>query len=108
MAYNQFAANRQDYNFHLPNTFLPERFLKPYHPDDDMASFQPFHLGRHQCIGLKLAWAEMRVVIARVLYVFDLRLADEKERCDWGDQKSYITWVKRPLNVVIEHVEVIA
>jgi cytochrome P450 len=66
-----------------------------------MASFQPFHLGRHQCIGLKFAWAEMRVVVARILYTFDLRLADEKDKYDWGEQKSFITWVKRPLNVVI-------
>ena len=43
----------------------------------------------------------MRVVIARILYAFDLRLADEKDKYDWGEQKSFITWVKRPLNVVV-------
>ncbi len=66
-----------------------------------MASFQPFNVGRHQCIGLKLAYAEMRIVVARVVYSFDLRLADDKDRFDWGEQNTYITWEKRPLKVVV-------
>ena len=102
VAYNQYSGNRQAYNFHLPNTFLPERFLAPHrNAKDDMAGFQPFSVGRHQCIGLKLAYAELRVVIARVIYAFDLRLADEKDRFDWGEQETYILWEKRPLNVVV-------
>lgn len=66
-----------------------------------MASFQPFNVGRHQCIGLKLAYAEMRIVIARIAYSFDLQLADETDRFDWGEQSTYITWEKRPLKVVV-------
>ncbi|XPS95574.1 hypothetical protein M3J09_004859 [Ascochyta lentis] len=103
VAYNQFAANRQKYNFHLPNTFLPERFLtsQPSHRNnkDDMASFQPFSTGRHQCIGMKLAYAEMRIIVARVLWAFDIQLADQRDRFDWGEQATYIQWDKKPLNV---------
>ncbi|KAJ4356937.1 hypothetical protein N0V95_002951 [Ascochyta clinopodiicola] len=103
VAYNQFAANRQKYNFHLPNTFLPERFLldKPSHSNDkdDMASFQPFSIGRHQCIGMKLAYAEMRIIVARILWRFDMHLADEQDKFDWGEQATYILWDKRSLKV---------
>ncbi|KAF1931191.1 benzoate 4-monooxygenase cytochrome P450 [Didymella exigua CBS 183.55] len=102
VSYNQFAANRQAYNFHLPNTFLPERFLASHnHPKDDMTSFNPFSVGRHQFIGLKLAYAEMRIIVARMIFAFDLKLADEKDRFDWGEQETYIFWKKRPLNVVL-------
>ncbi|KAH6621938.1 cytochrome P450 [Boeremia exigua] len=106
VAYNQYSGNRQAYNFHLPNTFLPERFLPSHRNEkDDMASFQPFHMGRHQCIGVKLAYAEMRIAISRIVYSFDLRLADAKDTFDWGDQSTYIFWEKRPLKVVITHAE---
>ncbi|KAF3041317.1 hypothetical protein E8E12_005609 [Didymella heteroderae] len=102
VAYNQFASNRQTYNFHLPNTFLPERFLVSHkHSQDDMASFNPFSVGRHQCIGMKLAYAEMRIIVARLVFAFDLKLANKHDSFDWGEQESYILWEKRPLNVVL-------
>jgi cytochrome P450 len=66
-----------------------------------MTSFNPFSVGRHQCIGLKLAYAEMRIIVARMIFAFDLRLADETDRFDWGEQETYILWEKRPLNVVL-------
>ncbi|KAJ8105892.1 hypothetical protein OPT61_g9902 [Boeremia exigua] len=109
VAYNLFSGNRQAYNFHLPNTFLPERFLPSYKNEkDNMAAFQPFNVGRHQCIGMKLAYAEMRIVVSRIVYAFDLRLADDKDRFDWGDQETYITWEKRPLRVVVTNAESVA
>lgn len=70
-----------------------------------MASFQPFGTGRHQCIGLKLANSEMRLVIARIVYSFDLRLSDENDRFDWGEQATYIIWEKRPLQVVVNEAK---
>jgi cytochrome P450 len=93
VTYNQFAANRQTYNFRYPNSFIPERFLDPGLKGDNMASFQPFQMGRHVCIGVKLAYAEMRVILARLLWSFDIKLAEEGDRWDWGEQQTYIFWV---------------
>ncbi|KAF2682945.1 benzoate 4-monooxygenase cytochrome P450 [Lentithecium fluviatile CBS 122367] len=101
VAYNQFAANRQPHNFRHPNSFIPERFLNPDPKTDNMDSFQPFSIGRHSCIGMKLAYAMMRVILARLLFTFDIGLADEKDRWDWGEQKTYILWDKRPLRVIL-------
>jgi cytochrome P450 len=121
VSYNQFAANRQSYNFRHPNSFIPERFLDPGLKGDNMASFQPFQMGRHVCIGAKLAYAEMRVVLARLLWSFDLKLVEDRDRWDWGEQKTYILWVsvsvvmcgmlltcskdKMPLNVILQQVD---
>jgi cytochrome P450 len=117
VAYNQFSANRQAHNFHHPNSFLPERFLDPNPKVDNLASSQPFQMGRHVCIGMNLAYAELRVTLARLLFAFDIRLADKKDRWDWGEQNTYILWVgglkwfitmiltfgqdKRSLNVIL-------
>ncbi|KAF2011043.1 cytochrome P450 [Aaosphaeria arxii CBS 175.79] len=101
VTYNQYPSNRQPSNFHSPNTFLPERFLSPAAGKDDFTTFQPFGIGRHSCIGMKLALAEMRLVVARLVYAFDFSLKDAKDRWDWGAQDTFIFWDKKPLNVVI-------
>jgi cytochrome P450 len=45
VTYNQYSASRQAYNFHEPNSFIPERFLD-IDPADNMAAFQPFSVGQ--------------------------------------------------------------
>jgi cytochrome P450 len=42
-----------------------------------------------------LAYHEMRLIMAKVLYAFDFELANEEE--DWRDQQTYILWQKKPL-----------
>jgi hypothetical protein len=44
-----------------------------------------------------LATVEMRLILARVLYNFNLELMPESE--NWTDQKISIVWQKRPLMV---------
>lgn len=47
-----------------------------------------------------LAYIEMRLILARVLWNFDLRLADDSK--DWlGRQKIYLLWEKIPLNMYL-------
>jgi len=65
---------------------------------DNLAVFQPFLVGRHMCIGHKFAWAEMRLVLARLLYAFDMSLAGSTVD-DWEQQKTFIFWEKEPLMV---------
>lgn len=58
-----------------------------------MGIFQPFQIGRHACIGMKVAYVEMRLVISRLLWSFDVKLKDKSDRWDWGEQSTYIFWV---------------
>ena len=44
-----------------------------------------------------LAYLEMRLILARMLWSFDLKLTAESQ--DWDDQKSWIQWDKKPLMV---------
>jgi len=45
-----------------------------------------------------LAYAEMRLILARILYDFDLRLDDSSK--GWIQrQKSFSLWKRLPLNV---------
>jgi hypothetical protein len=42
-----------------------------------------------------MAYHEMRLILAKTLYHFDLSLCSESER--WADQKTYVLWEKGPL-----------
>ncbi|CAN8097353.1 unnamed protein product [Discula destructiva] len=56
--------------------FWPERWLSEDKRGDapaaDMSAYYPFSGGRHSCIGINFAWAEMRVVAANLFSRFDL------------------------------------
>jgi cytochrome P450 len=100
---NQHPTYRSKDNFSNPDAFIPERFLAPS-AGDDLYAFQPFQMGRHSCIGQALAYAEMRIVLARLLYAFDFELADPNDVWDWGSQKTFIFWEKEPLKVLVRPV----
>lgn len=61
---------------------------------------QPFSVGPRNCIGLTLAYHEMRLIMANLLWHFDVELSGE---CDegWLDQSSHLVWDKKPLMVKI-------
>ncbi|KAF9894331.1 hypothetical protein FE257_007834 [Aspergillus nanangensis] len=99
---HQSAAYWSPINFHAPDRFVPERWLSEGKDDpsspfyrDNRDVLQPFSVGPRNCIGKNLAYNEMRVVLARVLWNFDLELCPESR--DWKDQKSYLLWEKPPL-----------
>ena len=42
-----------------------------------------------------MAYHEMRLIISKVLYSFDLQLCPESD--DWANQRVFTLWEKRPL-----------
>ena len=101
----QYASNRLESNFHRPDEFLPQRWLGDAEfANDDRAVMQPSAVGPRNCIGRNLAYAEMRLVLAKVMFNFDLVL-DEGKTGQWLDQKVYTLWQKRPLWVRLNPVE---
>ncbi|KAK4555062.1 hypothetical protein LTR86_007828 [Recurvomyces mirabilis] len=95
------AACREPTYWHRHDDFLPERWLDDApaeFADDNRAAFQPFSVGTRNCIGRNLAYAEMRLVLTKVLWAFDLQLEDKKTG-DWFDQKGWGLWDKKPLYV---------
>jgi averantin hydroxylase len=73
--------------------------------NDKHAAFVPFSLGARSCIGRNLAYAEMRLILTRVCWNFDMKL--DGERCgNWiRDQKIYFLWEKPPLWIKLTAVE---
>lgn len=45
-----------------------------------------------------MAWAEIRTILARFIWHFDVELLDPSMN-DWDKQKVFILWAKKPLMV---------
>jgi cytochrome P450 len=84
---------------------VPERWLcsDPRYEADNKAVFQPFAMGSHNCIGRPLAFMEMHMVLARLLWNFDIELMPES--AEWNQQRVFLLYEKRPLNVVFTTVK---
>ncbi|GME34240.1 Cytochrome p450 protein, partial [Neofusicoccum parvum] len=92
----QLAINRSPINFKDPNSFIPERWLPGTgYEDDKKDACQPFSTGPRNCLGKNLAYHEMRIILAKVLWNFDLELSDQSK--SWVDQKCYGLWDKPEL-----------
>ncbi|KAI3553090.1 cytochrome P450 [Colletotrichum abscissum] len=100
----QWAMYHSEKNFRDPFGFHPERWMQdPVFASDDKEAFQPFHVGPRNCIGRNLAYVEMRLILARMLWNFDIKIADDSR--DWaGRQKIYLLWEKGPLNAYLKPV----
>ncbi|KAF4449235.1 hypothetical protein F53441_7454 [Fusarium austroafricanum] len=57
-------------------SFIPERWLEDDqrgdYPAADTTAYFPFSAGRHSCIGINFAWAEMRMIAANILSRYDI------------------------------------
>ncbi|OTA87086.1 hypothetical protein M434DRAFT_399648 [Hypoxylon sp. CO27-5] len=100
----QWAVNHDTRFWADPYEFKPERFLSdPRYKNDKFDAMQPFSVGPRNCIGKNLAYAEMRLILAKIIYNFDMRLADDAR--DWlAMQKNYVLWDKPVLGVYITPV----
>ena len=99
----QWAAYQSDSNFHSPSSFAPERWLpesrlpsSPYRLDRQ-DTFNPFSLGPRNCLGRGLALLEMRLILTKMLWNFDM--TEGAELPIWEKQKIYWFWVKQPTYV---------
>ncbi|KAM3420751.1 hypothetical protein BST61_g3999 [Cercospora zeina] len=99
------CAFRNPDNFHLPNEFHPERFLNEsiLFSDDRKSAFQPFLTGPRGCLGKNMAYHEMRLVVAKLLFNFDLTMCEESR--NWLSQKIFLTWQRAPLHSQAKPVE---
>ncbi|KAI1076269.1 cytochrome P450 [Whalleya microplaca] len=105
VAVHQWALYHNSNMFSDPFNFHPERHMcDERSASDSKDALQPFHLGPRNCLGRHLAYVEMRTILARVLWNFDMRIAEDSR--DWlSRQKVYLPWQKGALNAYLTPVQ---
>ncbi|RFU77593.1 cytochrome p450 [Trichoderma arundinaceum] len=99
----QWAMYHDPTHFDDPYSFDPDRFLILQHREkpsntkiDKVEAFNPFLIGPRNCIGQNLAYAEMRLILARLIWKFDLDVCVESNK--WmHTQKNFLLWEKPSL-----------
>ncbi|SPQ27093.1 67ae26ce-880a-443c-9037-8ef0263fdfe6 [Thermothielavioides terrestris] len=102
-----YALNREARYFHRPDSFLPERWLPEASADpaspffgDQRDALHPFSLGPRSCLGQHLAWAEMRLILAKLLWTFDFSAPQDRAKwLKWEDLRTFALVEKRPILV---------
>lgn len=101
----QWASYQAANNFYSPTSFAPERWLEgsagsPYSKDRKEV-FQPFSVGPHNCPGRSLAYLEMRLILAKMVWNFDMEIPKSIALPEWQTQKVYWFWDKQATKVKI-------
>ena len=94
-------------NFTKPQEFHPERWQLQSSSKfkDNKAAFQPFSAGPANCIGQNLARYELRVILSRLFWRYDLTVPEGKTMLDWPNQKIWWSWEKKPVYVKLNSVK---
>ncbi|KAI1460531.1 cytochrome P450 [Annulohypoxylon moriforme] len=100
----QWSINHNPELWTDPTKYVPERWMgDPKYQNDAFDAMQPFSFGPRNCIGRNLAYAEMRLILAKIIYNFDMTISNDSLR--WlDDQKSYVLWEKPSLNIYMSPV----
>ncbi|KAJ5597022.1 hypothetical protein N7450_003480 [Penicillium hetheringtonii] len=95
------AAYRSPKSWQRPDEFAPERWLgDPEFESDNRQIWAPFSIGPRKCIGMNLAYLNMRLIVARLIWNFDFEA--QPDNIDPHELKEYGVWQGQvPLNVRI-------
>ncbi|KAH6962312.1 cytochrome P450 [Ilyonectria sp. MPI-CAGE-AT-0026] len=87
-------------HWHEPESFKPERWIGDGFGDNKQAS-QPFSLGPRGCIGINLAYLEMRILLAKLVFAYDWELAEASKNTRWFEESTFqLLWEKPALRVI--------
>lgn len=93
-----YAAYRSERNFKDATSFVPERWLgDERYANDDRNVYWPFGHGPLNCMGINIAHMELRTILSRLIWNFDMELVPATG--DWLDQTGFIVWHRHPLMV---------
>lgn len=102
VAVPQWAYYHSPLHFADPDRFAPHRWIDAegtsQSPSDTSEMDLAFGVGSRDCIGRYLAWMQMRVILSRLLWNFDIAPISNME---WDKQKTYIMWEKKPFWIQI-------
>ncbi|KAI5927402.1 putative cytochrome P450 [Camillea tinctor] len=104
-----WALHHDERNVERPWEFDPSRWLVAGEGEEGEAGTKrrqrpftaPFSMGPRMCIGINLAWIEMRVALAKMVYAFDWEI---EEGCpNWlTENKLYVLWKKPKLMIKLK------
>lgn len=116
-----YSIHRQETYYREPEEYVPERWIEGATCQTSTASwsttkeaveiarraFCPFSIGPRGCIGKSMAFMEMRLTIARMMFLFDIELANREGEDEIGHLGliDHFTSAKNGPNVIVRKRE---
>lgn len=90
-----WSVTHDESNFPDPNSLIPERWLgEDKGAISKLQASQPFSLGPRGCLGKNLAYLEMRLVLGKLFWNFDVQYDTAKpEWVPMQDSKTLPAWI---------------
>ncbi|QSZ32316.1 hypothetical protein DSL72_001890 [Monilinia vaccinii-corymbosi] len=95
-----YTASHDARYWHDPEGWHPERWLPRAHAlysglfdHDNREASRPFSTGPRVCLGVNLAYIELRMTLARLLFEFDMELVSEP--VDWNTELQFYQFWKK-------------
>ena len=90
--------------FTKPEEFIPERWFPASSRPVEIvnhcpAATQHFSVGPRRCIGKEIALVELQLILARMMWNFDITAKDESKILDWSTQETHLLVQKKPVMV---------
>ncbi len=101
-----WAAGRYSAAWKDAHSFIPERWLldNEEYRDDKHGVTQPYSAGARNCVGQSLAQAELRLILAMMVWEFDMQLEDPED-AGWMETRIFgLVAEKRALMVKLRRV----
>ncbi|KAL4806041.1 cytochrome P450 [Aspergillus unguis] len=107
---HQYTLGHHPDYFTDPESFHPERWLPTDHPlynpcyaNDNLDASKPFLIGPRTCLGKNLAYLELRLILTKLVFLFDWEAVKELgagKEVDWArDTRTQFLWSKPELRV---------
>ncbi|MCJ1245993.1 hypothetical protein MMC30_003197 [Trapelia coarctata] len=94
---NFYCTNHDPRYWANPESFIPERWLEGSGYHDLKEASKPFEIGPRACLGINLAYLEMRLILAKLVWGFEWELMED---VDWVEEtRMYLLWKKPELRV---------
>ncbi|CZR60260.1 related to pisatin demethylase cytochrome P450 [Phialocephala subalpina] len=98
-----YQIQRDLRNYVQPEAFIPERWTTQPSLILDKDAFMPFSIGPYNCAGRSLAMMELRSVVARTVYRYDISLVEG----DKFDENVFFAGVKDHFTLGIPKIDLV-
>ncbi|KAK4213205.1 Tryprostatin B 6-hydroxylase [Rhypophila decipiens] len=101
-----YGLQRSEKTFVKPDDFIPERWTTKPELVLDRLAFMPFIVGPNNCVGKRLAWMVLRLVVSYTVYHYKFQLAPGEDGKAIHEQaQNHLILSAGPLQLVFEKRE---
>jgi cytochrome P450 len=85
----------------VPERWLPQGERPAEYAHDTLTASKPFSVGFHSCLGKPLAWVELHLIVARLVWAFEIGV-DDADIVHFDEFPVIMLIQKEPMNLRVK------